>query len=66
MVVTATASDDVDTAELEATVDGLSASSRIQLRPAYGSQDVAFLTSLPLGIIPSKHVRVPTELRDKL
>ncbi|WP_028709598.1 SCO6880 family protein [Propionicicella superfundia] len=66
VVVTATvlAGDDLD--ELHATMDTLSAAARLTLRPAYGAQDVAFVTTLPLGILPHLHASPATRLREAL
>jgi hypothetical protein len=73
MLVTATVADadllDDPRAALDvarAAVDNLSATARVQLRPVYGSQDSAFAAALPLGIVPSAHVSVPTEFREAL
>ncbi|MGK5110945.1 MULTISPECIES: SCO6880 family protein [unclassified Geodermatophilus] len=73
MLVTATVTDadllDDPHAALDvvrAAVDSLSATARIQLRPVYGSQDSAFAAALPLGIVPSAHLNVPSELREAL
>ena len=65
-VVTATVTEPSRLASAKAAVDNLSATARLRLRPAYGSQDAAFLTALPLGLVLPRHVRVPTELREQL
>lgn len=38
---------------------GLSGQARIALRLPRGSQDLAFLTALPLGLVPQVHIRPP-------
>lgn len=66
MLVTATVADLDKKADARAAVDNLSATARLRLRPVYGSQDSAFAAALPLGLVLPKHVKVPSELRDKL
>ncbi|GAB3918925.1 hypothetical protein GCM10011575_28960 [Microlunatus endophyticus] len=65
MLVTATVVDAGQFADARAAVDNLSATARVRLRPVYGSQDSAFAAALPLGLVLSKHLRVPGELKDK-
>jgi hypothetical protein len=36
------------------------------MRPAYGSQDTAFVAALPLGIVLPRHVKMPVEVRESL
>lgn len=66
MVITATVSSPEQRADAHAAIDNLSATARIRVRPVYGSQDSAFAAALPLGLVLSKHLRVPAELREKL
>lgn len=66
MVVTATVLDKEDLNDAKATLDTLAGSARLLLRPAYGSQDVAFAASLPLGLILPKHLRTPASIRSGL
>nr|WP_200960498.1 SCO6880 family protein [Oerskovia sp. Root22] len=66
VLVTATVMDGAREADARAAIDNLSATARLRLRPVYGSQDSAFAAALPLGLILTKHVKVPAELRDKL
>lgn len=66
LLVTATVVDPAAAAEAAAAIDNLSASARLRVRPVYGSQDSAFAMALPLGLVPSKHVAVPAEIRDRL
>ncbi|MBO0811663.1 MAG: hypothetical protein J2P23_06410 [Microlunatus sp.] len=65
MLVTATVFNASDAADARAAVDNLSATARVRLRPVYGSQDSAFAAALPLGLVLSKHLRLPSELREK-
>jgi len=66
LLVTATVLDVDQAPEARAAIDNLSATARLRLRPMYGSQDVGFIGGLPLGLILTKHLRVPTEVRDRL
>jgi len=66
LLVTATVMDRRQEADARAAIDSLSATARLRLRPVYGSQDSAFAAALPLGLVLSKHIKVPAELRDKL
>jgi len=66
LLVTATVLDVDQAPEARAAIDNLSATARLRLRPMYGSQDVGFIGALPLGLILTKHLRVPTEVRDRL
>lgn len=66
LVVTATTTDPAHEAEARAAIDSLSASARLRMRPAYGSQDTAFAAALPLGIVLPRHVKMPVEVRESL
>ncbi len=66
VLVTATVVDPAKSAEAGAAIDNLSASARLRMRRVYGSQDSAFAMALPLGLVPSKHVTVPAELRERM
>ena len=66
MIVTATALSDEQLPDVEAAIDSLAATARIQLRPVYGSQDSAFAAALPLGLVVPKHLKVPAEIRAAL
>lgn len=66
LLVTATVTDLSKEADARAAVDNLAATARLRLRPVYGSQDSAFAAALPLGLVLPKHIKVPTELREKL
>lgn len=65
LLVTATVLDASEAADARAAVENLSATARIRLRPVYGSQDSAFVAALPLGLVLTKHLKVPSELREK-
>ena len=66
VLVTATVSDPERMPDADATIDNMSAASRIRLRPVYGSQDSAFAAALPLGLVLRKHLQIPAELKEKL
>ncbi|WP_420116581.1 SCO6880 family protein [Micromonospora sp.] len=66
MVVTATVDDPKNLPTARAAVESLSASARILLRPAYGSQDTAFAAALPLGLVLPAHLKVPAALRSMI
>lgn len=66
LLVTATVLNPHQAADARAAVANLAATARLRLRPVQGSQDSAFAAALPLGLIVSKHISVPSELRDKL
>lgn len=66
MLVTATVRDPRDEADAVAVVENLAATARVRLRPVYGSQDSAFVAALPLGLVMSKHIKIPAELRNNL
>lgn len=66
MLVTATSLSADDVREVRAAVSNLAATARIQLRPVYGSQDSAFAAALPLGLVVSRHLKVPAEIRAAL
>jgi hypothetical protein len=63
-VVTATVADESRLPDAEAAIDMLAASARIFLRRAYGSQDSAFVSALPLGLVLPLHLAVPSALRE--
>lgn len=66
MLVTATVADLDKQADARAAIDNLAATARLRVRPVYGSQDSAFAAGLPLGLVLPKHIKVPSELREKL
>lgn len=61
LFATATVMDEQDMPDAVATMENLSATARLVLRPAYGSQDSAFAAALPLGLVLPTHVKLPTE-----
>lgn len=65
MLITATVANPERLADVRATVENLSNTARVRIRVAYGNQDSAFAAGLPLGIVLSKHLRVPIEFREK-
>lgn len=66
MSVTATVTDGSRLEDAKAAIDMLSAASRVRLRLAYGAQDSSFATTLPIGLVPFRHVKIPTEMRGNL
>lgn len=66
MLVTATVADEAAIPDASAMLENLAASARVQLRPVYGAQDSAFAAGLPVGLILSRHARIPHELRQLL
>ncbi len=66
MLVTATVFNQSDLPEAAAAIDNLAATARLQLRPAYGSQDSAFACALPLGLVIPRHLKVPSALKDRI
>lgn len=66
VLVTATINDAERVADARATVENLGASAKLRLRPVYGSQDSAFAFSLPLGLIPNRHISAPSRMKEKL
>lgn len=66
VLVTATVADERRLPDAIAAIDMLSASARLQLRPMYGSQDVGFAASLPLGLMLPAHSALPASVRSAL
>jgi hypothetical protein len=66
MVVTGTVMTVEQIPDMVAAIDNLGATARILLRPAYGSQDSAFVAALPLGVVLQSHLAVPAGLREAL
>lgn len=60
MLVTATVTSPEELKDAAFVVENLAASSRVLLRPMYGSQDAGFAGSLPLGIVLNDSFVVPT------
>ncbi|MFI5735956.1 SCO6880 family protein [Kribbella sp. NPDC051587] len=66
MVVTGTVMSAEQIPDMIAAIDNLGATARVLLRPAYGSQDSAFVAALPLGVVLQSHLAVPAGLRESL
>ncbi|WP_207204673.1 SCO6880 family protein [Sanguibacter massiliensis] len=66
VLITATVASLDKASDARAAIDNLAATARLRVRPVYGSQDSAFAAALPLGLVLPKHIKVPTELREKL
>lgn len=67
LLVTATVGSDDELARARAAIETtLRASARLVLRPAYGAQDSAFAACLPLGIVLSDLLALPSDVREKL
>ncbi len=47
-------------------LSSLAAPARLRLRPARGSQDVAFAASLPIGLVLPEHMTLPTNIREAM
>lgn len=50
----------------EAVVSQLSGTSRLKMKPATGSQAVAFQAALGVGLVLSSHTRIPSIIREQL
>jgi hypothetical protein len=66
MVVTGTVMSVEQLPDMIAAIDNLGATARVLLRPAYGSQDSAFVAALPLGVVLQSHLSVPAGIREAL
>ncbi|MFI6680691.1 SCO6880 family protein [Kribbella sp. NPDC050470] len=66
MVVTGTVMTAEQIPDMIAAIDNLGATARILLRPAYGSQDSAFVAALPLGVVLHSHLSIPAGIRESL
>lgn len=66
MVVTATGTSSSELADITATVEAVGAAARLKFRLAYGAQDSAFVTGLPVGVVPRLHSRVSERVREAL
>lgn len=65
-IVTGTVADPDDLPEVHATLLNLSQQARLKFRPAWGMHDVAFIASMPLGIVLPERVAVPAVLRETI
>lgn len=66
LLITATVTDPARLPAARAAVQNLVGTARIRVRPLYGSQDSAFVCALPLGVVPWRHLRVPTDLSEAM
>lgn len=67
MTVTVTDPDGpADLKPLTSSIDNVSASARVRLRIQGGSQDSAFLSATPVGVVYPRHLRTPAQLRTAL
>lgn len=64
LVATVTSSNEDALPLQRSTMEGIAHKSRLTLRKAYGYQDLAFVSSLPLGIVIPNRVAIPSFLRD--
>ncbi len=62
MLVTATVTDPEMIRRAAEAVNGLAATARLRLRPAYGSQAAAFAAALPLGQLLNRQLAAPTQM----
>ena len=66
LLCTATVSDPEDLPTAVDKIDQAGGASRVRLRRVYGAQSAAFATALGIGLMPSRHTRVPIALREYL
>ena len=66
LVVTATVESETQLPEATGAIEMAAGQARVQLRVATGSQDSAFASALPLGLVIPLHLRVPTWIADSL
>ncbi|GAA1750946.1 YtxH domain-containing protein [Aeromicrobium alkaliterrae] len=66
LIATATVLDESRMTDAAVALESLSATARLLMRPAYGSQAPAFAAGLPLGLVLPAHSRVPIEVREYL
>lgn len=66
IVVTVTVTDEARVPAARTMLADLASRTRVKLRPAYGMQDGAFLLTLPLGLVPGRHVRLSSAVRMEL
>lgn len=65
-IVTGTVADPEDLPEVHATLLNLSQQAKLKFRPAWGMHDVAFIASMPLGIVLPERVAMPAVLRETM
>jgi hypothetical protein len=66
LVVTATVESEDQLPEATGAVEMAAGQARVQLRVAAGSQDSAFASALPLGLVIPLHLRIPTWIAESL
>lgn len=66
LLVTITVTDPDRLLAARAALANLVGSARLRVRPMYGSQDSAFVAALPLGVVPWRHLKVPTGLSEAM
>lgn len=64
LVVTATAFSDDELERATRAIKGLSTRVNLSLRPAFGSQAVAFAVSMPIGMVTQREMGLPDIVRD--
>jgi hypothetical protein len=65
-LITITVTDPERLPAARAALSNLVGTARLRVRPMYGSQDSAFVAALPLGVVPWRHLKVPTDLSEAL
>lgn len=66
ILMTATVTDRGRLPAALAAMDTLTPTARLMVRPVYGSQDSAFASALPLGLVIPRHLKVPSYIRENL
>lgn len=65
-IITATVLADTDARPASYEIEDAIGRSQLIARPAYGSQEVAFAASLPLGLVLPDYVAIPSKVREAL
>lgn len=63
-IITGTVEDHADLPEVHATLLNLAQQAKLKFRPAWGMHDVAFVASMPLGLVLPDRVAIPAVLRE--
>lgn len=66
IVITATVMRSIDARAASYEIEDLAGTAQLTVRPAYGSQDVAFTAGLPLGLVLPDYVAVPARVREAI
>jgi hypothetical protein len=66
MLVTTTVLEPAQLPAARAAITNLAPTARVNLRPAWGSQDSAFAAALPVGLFLPAHLKVPEAIRAAL